>query len=66
MMLVGLIVSLSIVGFGWTSAAPGRPVEPPAGLSEYVYLHVTRSERTSIQDAGLANSCRGTADGIRS
>ncbi len=66
LLIVGPIALLSVVGFGWTSAAPSRSMEPASGLAEYVYLHVTRNEGTSPQDASRANSCRGTAGGTRS
>ena len=64
--ILGLVALLSVVGFGLSSAAP-NPVAPThSSVSEYVYLHVTRSEAISVQTTSRAGTCYGTSTGVRS
>ena len=48
-----------ILAFGWIPVVSGNEA-PAADLSEYVHLHVTRSE-----GASLALSCRGKVQPTR-
>lgn len=59
----GLLSLLSIAVFGWVSAALSDPGKAPSYLSEYVYLHETRNQSSSIQIAAHADMCRGSARG---
>ncbi len=55
----GLLALLSIAALSRAPAALSEPAQPATSLSEYVYLHETRSQSVLLQVAAHANMCPG-------
>lgn len=56
----------AIMGLACGLPALGDAGKPPADLSEYVYLHLTRGAGILHQDAVLESMCRGKVRTFRS
>jgi hypothetical protein len=57
--ICGLLSLLALAAFSEVPAATSDATDSASRLSEYVYLHETRSQSVPLQIAGHANMCPG-------